>query len=120
MPIVRPSKAEIEKARREQDWTGVDAMSDEELTANAASDPDNPPFTEEEFVAMPAVPDVAAIRRKLGMTQPAFAARFRVPLATLRDWEQKRRVPGPTVMAYLQVIEREPEAVGRALGANRG
>ena len=31
------------------DWARVDAMTDEEVEANALSDPDNPPWTEEEL-----------------------------------------------------------------------
>lgn len=65
----------------------------------------------------PVVPDVdvRAVRQRLGMTQPAFAARFAIPLSTLRKWEQgQRRLDGPA-RVLLRVIEREPEAVRRAL-----
>lgn len=59
--------------------------------------------------------DVAAIRRKLGLTQAAFASRFGVPIGTLRDWEQGRRVPEGPARSLLMVIDREPKAVERAL-----
>jgi hypothetical protein len=46
-----------------------------------------------------------------------LAARFRIPLGTVRDWEQGRREPDAAALAYLRVTEREPEAVERALAA---
>jgi len=51
------------------------------------------------------------------MSQAEFAKSFRIPLATLRDWEQHRRVPDQAMRAYLEVIAREPDAVRRALAA---
>lgn len=60
-------------------------------------------------------PDVAGIRKRQRLTQAAFAARYGIPVATVRDWEQKRRTPDMATAAFLRVIEREPEAVARAL-----
>lgn len=67
----------------------------------------------------PVVPDVdvRAARQRLGMTQPAFAARFGVALPTLRKWEQGKRRPEGPARVLLRVIEREPDAVRRALMA---
>lgn len=59
--------------------------------------------------------DVRAARQRLGMTQPAFAAAFGVALPTLRKWEQHIRRPHGPARALLRVIEREPDAVRRAL-----
>jgi len=64
---------------------------------------------------VPAEIDVRAMRQRLGMTQEVFAARYGLTLARLRDWEQGRSAPDGAVRAYLKVIEREPEAVARAL-----
>src|SRR5437764_1372813 len=66
-------------------------------------------------VHVPAEVDAKSIRRKLGLSQDEFAARFGIPVATLRDWEQKRRRPEGTGRVLLTVIDREPEAVARAL-----
>ena len=44
-----------------------------------------------------------------------FAARFRIPLGTLRDWEQGRKDPDAAARAYLIVIGRNPDAVREAL-----
>ena len=68
-------------------------------------------------VYVPPTVDVAAIRKRLGLTQAAFAGRFGVPVGTLRDWEQGRRVPEGPARSLLMVIDREPEAVERALAS---
>ncbi|WP_306025380.1 helix-turn-helix domain-containing protein [Oceaniradius stylonematis] len=60
--------------------------------------------------------DIAALRRRLGLTQSAFAQRYGLNLATVRDWEQNRRYPDQPARVLLKVIERDPEAVERALG----
>ena len=64
---------------------------------------------------VPAKIDVGAMRRKLGMTQEEFARRYGLTLARVRDWEQNRSTPDSAARAYLKVIEKEPEAVERAL-----
>jgi putative transcriptional regulator len=64
---------------------------------------------------IPSEIDVKALRRKLGLSQSAFAQRYGFSPARIRDWEQGRSRPDGAVRAYLIVIEREPEAVDRAL-----
>jgi putative transcriptional regulator len=66
-------------------------------------------------VHIPPEIDIKAIRGRLGMTQREFAKRFDFNINTLRHWEQGRRVPDGTARAYLRVIDREPEAVQKAL-----
>lgn len=68
-------------------------------------------------VHVPDEVDVRAIRARLGMTQAQFAARFGFPKGTVTDWEQKRRRPEASARVLLTVIDREPEAVLRALTA---
>lgn len=63
------------------------------------------------------VPDVRAIREALGLSQQAFASAYRIPLATLKGWEQGRRQPDATASAYLSVIARMPGAAREALQA---
>ena len=61
--------------------------------------------------------DVATIRRKTGLSQEKFARRYGFSPAAVRDWEQRRRTPDPAARTLLIVIDREPQAVERALGA---
>lgn len=66
-------------------------------------------------VFVPADVDVRKIRKALKLSQDQFAARFGIPSATIRDWEQHRRKPEGPARVLLQVIKKEPEAVSRAL-----
>ncbi len=67
-----------------------------------------------------AVPDVAALRKGLGLSQEEFAYRIQVSVGTLRNWEQQRRMPTGTSLALLRILEREPEAAMRALAGPAG
>jgi putative transcriptional regulator len=68
------------------------------------------------FVAhVPEEVDVAAIRKRLGLSQGEFAMRFGFKLDAVQNWEQGRRRPEGAARALLRVIEREPAAVLRAL-----
>ena len=61
--------------------------------------------------------DVKRARKKLGMSQPEFAMMIGVSVATLRNWEQGRRVPEGPARALLMVATKNPKAVADALGA---
>jgi putative transcriptional regulator len=61
------------------------------------------------------VPDVRAIRRKLRMSQMEFAQNYRIPLPTLRNWEQGRRQPDAPAAAYLHAIAMRPREISEAL-----
>jgi putative transcriptional regulator len=59
--------------------------------------------------------DVAKIRKKTKLTQKEFALTFHIPLPTLRNWEQGKRVPQGATSVLLSVIDRNPQAVLDAL-----
>ena len=61
--------------------------------------------------------DVAALRKRLGMSQGVFARKYGLSVGTIRDWEQGRSQPDGPARVLLQVIDREPKAVERALVA---
>lgn len=71
----------------------------------------------EERMKIRPVPRVKTVRRSLGLTQEEFAARYGIPLGTLRDWEQGRTEPDQPARAYIRVIACNPEWVSRALAA---
>lgn len=60
--------------------------------------------------------DPSVVRKRLKMSQTAFAHIFGVSVRTVQEWEQHRRKPAGAARTLLQVIEREPEAVRRAIG----
>jgi putative transcriptional regulator len=96
-------------------WSRADAMTDTEVHAAALADPDAQPLTPKRLSAMRQTPQVRIIRRALGLSQEEFAARFHIPLGTLRDWEQGRKDPDTAARAYLRVIGHNPTAVTEAL-----
>jgi putative transcriptional regulator len=103
----------------ETDWARVEAMTDEDIARAVADDPDAAPMlTDEQLAKMKVVwpTDIAATRRWLGLSQTEFAAWFGISPGTLRNWEQGRRVPEGPARVLLRVIERDPEAVRRAVG----
>ena len=54
-------------------------------------------------------------RTRLGLSQVEFASRFRVPVGTLRDWEQARATAPDFAIAYVRVIGQHPDIVAKAL-----
>lgn len=57
------------------------------------------------------VPDVAKLRKKLKLSQTAFAEKTGIPVATLRNWEQGRRYPTGPARKLLQILEKRPEVL---------
>ncbi len=112
---VTPEKREA--IMRSVDWERVRAVTEAEVEHDLATDPDAAaPLTEAEGRGL----RVQVIRKRLGLSQLAFAQRFHIPVGTLRDWEQGRVRPDNAAWAYLRVIDREPAAVVRALEVDGG
>jgi putative transcriptional regulator len=65
-----------------------------------------------EMATPPAVRD---LRRRARLTQIEFAARLGVPVETIRNWEQGKRMPRGPARALLAVISHAPETVFAAL-----
>jgi putative transcriptional regulator len=97
------------------DWARFDTLTPAQRKAAASSDPDAQPITAKNQARLKRTPQVKVIRRALGLSQEEFSARFRIPLGTLRDWEQGRKDPDAAAKAYLAVIARDPAAVTAAL-----
>jgi len=67
-------------------------------------------------VRVPGPISVRRVRQRLRMSQDEFAAQFGISPATVRNWEQGRRQPEGPARVLLNIIEREPDVVKRALG----
>jgi len=104
-----PELSAAERAR-------LNAKTDAELTAAAAADAGNPPLTADELARLETARMVRQARAQTGLSQARFAAAYRINLGRLRDLEQGRTQADGALLAYLTVIQREPEAVARALG----
>lgn len=96
------------------DWQRVNAMTEEEITEAAMSDPDAQPVTEEELKHFRPVPNIKAIRQKLKLSQHQFAETYHLSVRTVQEWEQGRS-PDRTAIAFLTAIANAPDAVRKAL-----
>src|SRR4051794_30731073 len=94
-------------------------MTEAEVAAAAAADPDAGATTPEAMAEVRLLPRIRTLRRALSLTQEEFAARYKIPLGTLRDWEQGRSEPDQPARAYLTVIAHDPEGVRRSLESGR-
>jgi putative transcriptional regulator len=98
------------------DWDRVNAMTDDEIRVATSEDPDAAPIPVHETPGLIPVVNTKRLRDLLGLTQEAFAMRYRIPVGTLRDWEQGRKFPDAPARAYLTVIARDPNVVASLLG----
>jgi putative transcriptional regulator len=90
-------------------------MTFEAIERAARADRDAQPLTAGDLKRMKRTPQIKIIRRALELTQEEFAARYHIPLGTLRDWEQGRAAPDQPTRAYLTLIARDPDHVNRTL-----
>ncbi len=98
------------------DWAAIEALTDEQITAAVMGDPDAAPTPVHATPGLTPIVNVKKLRERLALTQEAFAAAYRIPIGTLRDWEQRRKLPDAPARAYLTVIARNPRAVAELLG----
>ena len=102
---IRQSHPRVDRAK-------IAATTDQDIRTHQIQDGENPDAPLPPFRL---APDVRAIRARLHMTQEALAKSIGVPVATVRNWEQSRTRMDPAVRSLLRVLEREPDAVLRAL-----
>ena len=86
-------------------------MNPEQVEEAGRADPDARPFTPAELATVKRIPRIRTLRRALGLTQEEFAARYRIPLGTLRDWEQGRSEPDRSAKVLLAAIPADPDGV---------
>jgi putative transcriptional regulator len=90
-------------------------MTAEQIERNAQGDAENPPMTDEELSRALIARRIKRQREKMGLSQAKFAERYHIKPSRLRDWEQGRFMPDSVALAYLTVIEKNPDAVFEAL-----
>ncbi|MBV9769688.1 MAG: helix-turn-helix domain-containing protein [Bryobacterales bacterium] len=90
-------------------------MTPQAIEKAARADHDAQPLTDADLKRMKQTSRAKIIRRALDLTQEQFAARYHIPLGTLRDWEQGRSEPDQPTQAYLTLIARDPERVNSML-----
>lgn len=92
-----------------ENWRRLDAKTEAELLADSLSDPDAQPISPERWATARRPALAKRIRHKLHMGRETFATAYGIPLDTLITWERHTAEPTPTELAYLRLIEREPE-----------
>jgi putative transcriptional regulator len=98
----------------------LSSMTQPAIEKAARADRDARPLTATDLKRMKRTPRAKMIRRALDLTQEEFAARYHIPLGTLRDWEQGRAEPDRPTRAYLTLIARDPDHVNRTLNLKAG
>jgi putative transcriptional regulator len=60
------------------------------------------------------IPEVRAIRKRLGLSQAQFSERFHLSQRTVQQWEQRRAMPDMPARILLRAIELAPDVIARA------
>lgn len=76
---------------------------------------DNPEWTDENSRPADIVERLQAARVALLMNQPDFAALLGIPVATLRNWEQRRTEPDAVARTLIELIYADPEGMRERL-----
>jgi putative transcriptional regulator len=112
MATIKVTPDMVEGAIARTDWAAQDTLTDVDIARQVAANPDAAVILTD---AQTAASIVRTVRARLGISQAAFAARYHIPIGTLRDWEQARKHPDAPALAYLRVIAKEPDVTARAL-----
>ncbi|GGK49812.1 helix-turn-helix domain-containing protein [Salinarimonas ramus] len=119
MAIVRKTIEEIRAAARLEADTPRRQMTEDEIEANALSDPDALPATDEMLERGVVGRDLRRTRERLGLSQEAFAARYGISLGRVRDVEQGRHAPDPVLVSYVKLIARDPDWVAETIAGRQ-
>lgn len=114
MAMVRKSLKAIKAAKPRMDRAKIAATTERDILRHMREDGETTAHSPKiEDVITPQV-----IRKRLGMTQEEFAKALRIPVATLRNWEQGRNAIDPAARSLLMVVARNRKAVFAALAAD--
>ena len=114
MARVRRTMEQIRRMKPRTNKAKIDSTTEAGIRRHMIEDGQDPAGLLAGFV--PVVPP-QILRKRLGMTQAEFARALRIPLATLRNWEQGRVLPDPAARSLLTLVARSPKAALKALAA---
>jgi putative transcriptional regulator len=114
MALVRRTLDRIRRLRPKIDRAKLDAASEVDIRRHMIEDGQDPAGNLAGFA--PVIPP-QVLRKRLGMTQTEFASALRIPLSTLRNWEQGRVLPDPAARSLLAIVAKNPKAALKALAA---
>ena len=113
MAVVRRTMESIRRMKPRIDRAKIDATTEADIARHMREDDQEEP----DLAGFAPVIPPQLLRRQLGMTQAQFAKALRIPLSTLRNWEQGRVLPDPAARSLLTIVAKNPRAALRALAA---
>ena len=112
-PLVRRTLESIRRLKPRISRATIDATTEADIRRQISEDGQDEP----DLAGFAPVIPPRLVRKQLGMTQAEFARALRIPLSTLRNWEQGRVLPDPAARSLLTIVARNPKAALRALAA---
>lgn len=114
--MARMTLDQIKASRPKVDRAQIEATSEEDIARQMREDGEDPNAATGTFIEdLPP----ARIRERMGMTQVEFATTLRIPVATLRNWEQGRVGIDPAARALFRILSRDPKHALKALAPDR-
>ena len=114
MAIVRRTLEQIQRMKPKTDRTTINKTTEADIRRHMIEDGQDPEGSPSGFASV--IPP-QILRKHLGMTQPEFARALRIPLKTLRNWEQGRVLPDPAARSLLTIVAKNPKVALKALAA---
>jgi putative transcriptional regulator len=113
MAVVRRTMESIRRLKPRISRVKIDATTEADIRRHMREDDQD----EADLVGFAPVVPPQLLRKRLGMTQDEFAKALRIPLSTLRNWEQGRVLPDPAARSLLTIVAKNPKAALKALAA---
>ena len=113
MAIVHRTLEQIRRMKPKTDRTKINKTTDADIRRHMMEDGQSYAGDLSSFPVIP--PQI--LRKHLGMTQSEFSKALRIPLSTLRNWEQGRVLPDPAARALLTIVAKNPKIALKALAA---
>ena len=113
MAIVRRTMENIRQMKPRIDRAKIAATTETDIRRHMREDDQD---ENDQTGFAPVIPP-RVLRKQLHMTQTEFARALRIPLATLRNWEQGRVLPDPAARSLLAIVAKNPRAALKALAA---
>ena len=112
MAIVHRTMEQIRRMKPKTDRTKINKTTDADIRRHMIEDGQGNDLSSFAPVIPPQI-----LRKHLGMTQSKFAKALRIPLSTLRNWEQGRVLPDPAARSLLTIVAKNPKVALKALAA---
>jgi putative transcriptional regulator len=78
-------------------------------------DEDNPEWTDDNTRPLDDAGKLQVIRARLLLSQADMASLLRIPLATLRNWEQRRTQPDGPARTLIALLDKDPQGMRERL-----